>query len=223
MNSQLLTEKQHDDFQTNGFVIVRDLIDAAQVQELLADYDKVLAGEIVVPAWGDDHIEGKVVQLANPVRHVPGWKEHAYFQHALTIARELMGTETDYAYDQIIYKPPHHPAETQWHQDAGYWRESRGSDTAVTCWLALSPAWKENGGMQFIPGSHRGEILDHHKVSDRSEINQALETQVDGDQAVAVSLQPGDATFHHCRTLHYTGGNFTDTPRYGLITHFWRA
>jgi ectoine hydroxylase-related dioxygenase (phytanoyl-CoA dioxygenase family) len=154
---------------------------------------------------------------------VPGWKEHAYFQHALTIARELMGTETDYAYDQIIYKPPHHPAETQWHQDAGYWRESRGSDTAVTCWLALSPAWKENGGMQFIPGSHRGEILDHHKVSDRSEINQALETQVDGDQAVAVSLQPGDATFHHCRTLHYTGGNFTDTPRYGLITHFWRA
>ncbi|RPJ37282.1 MAG: hypothetical protein EHM21_18210, partial [Chloroflexi bacterium] len=54
-----------------------------------------------------------------------------------------------------------------------------------------------------------------------SEINDALETIVDAAQAVAVSLEAGDATFHHSRTLHYTSGNYTDVPRYGLITHYW--
>ena len=221
MNIPLLTTEQFEAFQVQGYVKAPQLITPQQVAELRRDYDKALSGEIKVPAWGDDHIQGRVVQLAKPSEHIPGWRQHAYFLRALAIARQLIGAEGDYAYDQIIYKPPHHPAATEWHQDAGYWKNSRGSDNAVTCWLALSPAWKENGGMQFIPGSHRAEIQDHYSVAHRSEINQALETTVDTSQAVAVTLEPGDATFHHCRTLHYTGGNFTDTPRYGLITHFW--
>ena len=112
-------------------------------------------------------------------------------------------------------KPAHYPAETDWHQDAGYWQDRSGSGRAVTCWLALTPAWRENGGMQFIPGSHRGPIQEHYSIAERSEINGALATAADERKAVAVSLEPGDATFHHCRTLHYAGGNATATPRYG--------
>jgi len=40
------------------------------------------------------------------------------------------------------------------------------------------------------------------------------------EAAVTVELEPGSCTFHHCRTLHYAGGNATDWPRKGLITHF---
>ncbi|MBV7328259.1 phytanoyl-CoA dioxygenase family protein [Chloroflexi bacterium TSY] len=213
-------------FSEQGYVEVKNLITPHQVQELRSDYDKVLAGEIHVPTWGDNHIKGKMVQLGKPTEHIPHWRTHPYFLNALAIAQQLMGPETSLAYDQIIYKPPRHPAETEWHQDAGYWKESRGSDHAVTCWLALSPVWKENGGMQFVPGSHQGEIFEHYSVAHRSEINDALEVAMAKEaakNAIAVALEPGDATFHHCRTLHYTGGNFTDTPRYGLVTHFWRG
>jgi ectoine hydroxylase-related dioxygenase (phytanoyl-CoA dioxygenase family) len=220
-NSDRLSPDQVQEFEQQGYVVVKRLITGDQVDELRRDYDKALTGELHVPSWGDKHVEGKMVQLSNPSQHIPHWREHAYFKNALSIARQLMGEETELAYDQIIYKPSHYPAETQWHQDAGYWKETRGSDKAVTCWLALSPVWKENGGMQFIPGSHLGDIQDHYSVAHRSEINAALETKVDADKAVAVPLEPGDATFHHCRTLHFTGGNFTDTPRYGLVTHFF--
>ena len=220
-DSGLLSRGQIRIFEQQGYLAVKGLITGEQVKELRRDYEKALTGDIHVPTWGDNHASGQMVQLANPSQHIPHWRQHAYFQTALAAARKLMGENTDLAYDQLIYKPPHYPAETQWHQDAGYWKKSRGSDNAVTCWLALSPVWKENGGMQFIPGSHLGDIQDHYSVSHRSEVNSGLETQVDASHSVAVSLDPGDATFHHCRTLHFTGGNFTNTARYGLVTHFW--
>ena len=66
-------------------------------------------------------------------------------------------------------------------------------------------------------------IRPHVDASSYSEINDALEadlTLFDAADAVTVELQPGDCTFHHCRTLHYAGGNATPLPRKGLITHF---
>jgi len=78
----------------------------------------------------------------------------------------------------------------------------------------LTPA----GGSADLKG-----ILPHVDASSYSEINDALEadlTLFDAADAVTVELQPGDCTFHHCRTLHYAGGNATPLPRKGLITHF---
>ena len=142
-------------------MVVKGLIDAGQVSELLADYDRALRGEIEVPAFGDRRVKGSMVQLANPSQHMAHWRGHAYFRRALAAARLLIGADAAYQYDQLIMKPAHYPAETEWHQDAGYWQDRNGSDRAVTCWLALTPAWHENGGMQFIPGSHRGPIQAH--------------------------------------------------------------
>lgn len=217
----MLSDQQVVAFRRDGFVVVKGLIDAGQVRELLADYDRVLRGEIEVPAFGDRRVKGAMVQLANPSQHMAHWRGHAYFRRALAAARLLIGKDAAYQYDQLIMKPAHHPAQTDWHQDAGYWQDRNGSDRAVTCWLALTPAWKENGGMQFIPGSHRGPIQEHVSIAYRSEINGALATAADHGKAVAVTLQPGDASFHHCRTLHYTGGNATATSRYAVITHVW--
>jgi ectoine hydroxylase-related dioxygenase (phytanoyl-CoA dioxygenase family) len=216
-----LTREQIESFERDGFVAVRHLITPEQVEELRADYDRALRGEIPVPEFEGNKQRGMVVQLSSPSRHIPGWAEHAYFRNALSVARQLLGDDLEYQYDQIIFKPPHAGSPTDWHQDAGYWKEGGGADRAVTCWLALSPAFPENGCMQFIPGSHRGPIQPHFDVSDRSPINNALATTADASRAVACPLAPGDASFHHCRTLHYTGGNMSDTPRHGLITHFF--
>lgn len=218
---QPITQSQIDDFWRDGFVVVRGLIDPQEAEGLRADYDRALSGELSVPEFGSNKVRGRVVQLANPSRHIPGWQQHAYFNNARNVARQLLGDDLDYQYDQIIFKPPHTPSPTDWHQDAGYWKGHPGDTRAVTCWLALSRTFVENGCMQFIPGSHKGEIQTHEDVAFRSEMNDGLATFADADKAIAVPLAPGDATFHHCRTLHYAGGNLSDMPRYGLITHFF--
>lgn len=46
-------------------------------------------------------------------------------------------------------------------------------------------------------------------------------TPVDPDKAVTVEYQPGDVSFHHGRTLHYTGANTSARDRCALSTHLW--
>ncbi len=219
--SPLLTAEQISQFHRDGYLKVKGLISPTQVEELKADYDRALRGEISVPQFEGRKKEGPVVQLACPVQHIPGWREHDYFGRALAMARELVGPEQDYAYDQIIFKPPHSNSPTAWHQDAAYWGEEvKTGRQAVTCWLALGPTFPENGCMEFVPGSHRGPLQEHFSIAGESEINEALATVVDDRLAVPCPLEPGDASFHHSHTLHCTGGNVSEVPRYGLITHF---
>ena len=77
------------------------------------------------------------------------------------------------------------------------------------------------GSLQFIPGSHLKGIAEHISAKHKNPINNALEVIVDESQAVVVEYEPGDATFHHGRTLHYTSGNTTDKSRRGVSTHLW--
>ena len=53
-----VSESQVAGFRRDGFVVVKGLIDAGQVRELLADYDRALRGEIEVPAFGDRRVKG---------------------------------------------------------------------------------------------------------------------------------------------------------------------
>jgi len=217
----ILTPAHHAEFQKNGYVVVRNLITPEQVAELRADYEKAVRGEIPVPQFEGRKKEGAVVQLACPSQHIPGWAEHEYMKRCLAVARELLGENQNYAYDQIIFKPPHSGSPTAWHQDAAYWGgDAHEGKEAVTGWLALGPAIPENGCMQFVPGSHLGPLQPHYSIAGQSEINEALTTDVDDALAVPCPLEPGDASFHHSLTLHYTGPNESEIPRFGLITHF---
>jgi ectoine hydroxylase-related dioxygenase (phytanoyl-CoA dioxygenase family) len=217
-----LTEEQVDSFRRDGFVVVRRMIDLDQVKELLRDYERAVRGEIHVPKFGEIPEGVQVIQLASPSRHIPVWQEHAYFRNARAISRQLLGDDLDYFYDQIIFKPPRTPGETHWHQDAAYWTEGPANERAVTCWLSLGESFLENGGMQFVPGSHLGPVREHHPLMEDATIHNELATERVSDEVkvFASRLEPGDATFHHCRTLHYTGNNRSDVPRHGLVTHF---
>ena len=116
----------------------------------------------------------------------------------------------------LIFKPPYNEVELLWHQDTGYDWPGAANYRSATCWLALSRVITAMGALQFIPGSRKQGIAEHHESP-----GSYLEVMVDASQAVAVEYEPGDATFHHGRTLHYTSGNQTALPRRGLSTHLW--
>lgn len=216
-----LTPEMIEEFHAKGYLKVKGLISPDQVEDLKVDYERAVRGEITVPQFEGRKKEGPVVQLACPSQHIPGWQEHPYFRKALAIARQLMGDDQAYAYDQIIFKPPHSNSPTAWHQDAAYWGGDKADGKqAITCWLALGPTFLENGCMQFVPGSHLGPLQPHYSIAGLSEINEALATDVDSALAVPCPLESGDASFHHSKTLHCTGGNISDVARYGLITHY---
>ena len=208
-------------FHRDGFLRVPGLLEAGEISELMRDYLRAVGGEIrLTPARGR-RTPGTLVQLGHPSYYIRQWREHPYMQRAAVLARELMGADVRFWYDQLLMKPPGCAATTPWHQDAGYWKGTEADQRGVTCWLALSAAPADSGCMEFVPGSHRRGIVEHRPTSG-SELNDAIEvvaTPAVGT-AVAVPLAAGDATFHHCRTLHFTAGNRSGEPRCAVTLHF---
>ena len=76
--------------------------------------------------------------------------------------------------------------------------------------------------MQFVPGTHRQEVLPHHPIGNDPRI---IGLEVDEPQklaagAVACPIPAGGATVHHSRMLHYTSPNHSDGPRRAYILTF---
>jgi ectoine hydroxylase-related dioxygenase (phytanoyl-CoA dioxygenase family) len=97
------------------------------------------------------------------------------------------------------------------HQDEAYWSEVVAYE-ALGVWLALQPVSLSMGCMHFLPQSHRLSLspLAHQTINKQSsvhglELTDAQLVSAASAHSVAAPLGCGGATFHHCRTLHYTG------------------
>jgi phytanoyl-CoA hydroxylase len=115
----------------------------------------------------------------------------------------------------LMTKHPVYSSLTGWHRDFRYWAFTQ--DDLVSCWLALGPETIENGGLWFVPGSHRmvftTEQFDDAKFfrADLPENRALLAT------AVAPELAAGDAVFFHCNTLHSASQNTSVGIKYSLV------
>ena len=74
--------------------------------------------------------------------------------------------------------------------------------------------------MQFVPGTHRGEVVAHQLINPDSADGLRVVDPASVGTGVACPLPPGGATIHAGRTLHYAGPNSTDEPRRALIMAF---
>src|SRR5262249_25958331 len=139
--------------------------------------------------------------------------------NALAIARQLLGPETQARGEHAIFKPAGRGAATPWHQDEAYWDPTLDY-TAMSLWIPLQEATVENGCMQFIPRSHRQDVLPHHCIDNDPRIHGLEVDSIDPSTAAACPIPAGGATIHHNRTLHYTGPNRTSIPRRAYILGF---
>jgi len=224
INASALREMT-EGFRADGFFIFRNLIGRRQVKELLKEYDAMVRQYKTGPGILDPKTGGKkrLIYIDDPTRTYTHWKDHEYFHKARTVVETLLGGAVKHREDQIIVKPPRCSEESPWHQDAAYWKRLGIKITeGVVCWLALSSSSSEAGGLQFVAGSHKQELIEHKDVSGLWELPQAIEAVIGAAQPRRPVLEPGDATFHHYKTLHYSAGNVTGRPRKALTTHFWK-
>ena len=119
-----------------------------------------------------------------------------------------------------IVKEPGTPAHVSWHQDLAYW--GLDGEDEVSVWLALSPADETNGCMRMVPGSHRAGRAHHRVTADAQNVLYQGQTVdgVDEAAAVACSLMPGEASFHHGWTLHASGPNRGAARRIGFNAQY---
>ncbi len=161
------------------------------------------------------------------VRLAPELRATLTFRRCREVAGQLLGRPAaPTGFDHAILKPPRNGRPTPWHQDEAY-TDGRGPRGSVHFWIPLQAVTVEMGCMHFIAGSHLGPLLPHRR---RGPHAHALEAEgLDTSAAVACPLPAGGATVHLPRTLHHTGPNLTDEPRYAWSLEFgparrrWRA
>ena len=222
----LLTDAQAEAFRRDGFVRIEALADQAELETMLGLYDGLFRRDGGFDA-GDRidlvaETEGaRLPQVVNPERYAPQLVAGAAYRNAQGIARQLLGPGCVPTGNHAILKPARVGGDTPWHQDEAYW-DPRFSHRAVSVWLALQPATRENGCMRFIPGSHRGPVLPHALISAGAHGLRATAMPPDARE-IACELPAGGATLHDGRTLHAAGPNVSGQPRRALVFGFGLA
>lgn len=140
----------------------------------------------------------------------------------LDIVTSVMGPDLIAWSSEFFIKEPHTENFVSWHQDLRYWGLG-STDHEITAWVALTPVTRENGCMRFIPGSHHNEILEHEDTFDEDNIlsrGQVLKANIDDNDAVDVTLNPGQLSLHHGRMFHSSGPNRSDQRRVGFVVRY---
>lgn len=77
--------------------------------------------------------------------------------------------------------------------------------------------------MRFVPGSHKGELVDHNDTFNESNFltrGQEAATKINEKEVVYVELEPGQASFHHGKLLHASAQNRSNERRIGLAINY---
>jgi len=210
--SKRLSQQQIDAFWRDGCIYpIRVMPEtlAAELRERLEAFERANGG----PLQGD-------------LRH----KSHLLFAWLAELVRrtEIVDAVQDlYGPDLLCWttnffiKEPRTPAFVSWHQDSTYWGLDRPD--VVTAWVALTPAHRDNGAMDFIPGTHTREQIPHRDTFAKNNLltrGQEVAVEVDASQARTVELRPGEMSLHHVRLVHGSPPNPSNDRRIGFAIRY---
>jgi hypothetical protein len=227
----LVSDAEVADFRRDGWVHLRGVMDAAEMDAIERVYDDFMSGRIAVRQrdfndmttgeFGGDPTGYAIVNVMLPRTYLPSWQGNAFERRAASIARQLCGDGMVIDFDQLLAKQPfREDAVFAWHQDQAYWIDTSDRRTA-TCWLAVDDSTVDNGCLRFLGGSHREPVRPHRPLHGDRDASHTLVTDLrPGETPTPVEIRRGDITVHCEGVLHGSGGNRTASRRRAYIVAF---
>jgi ectoine hydroxylase-related dioxygenase (phytanoyl-CoA dioxygenase family) len=225
-----LSREQIEFFNENGYLKGIRILDDEQIEILRRELDELM--DSAHPARGLFY-EYNSNESADPNKilfHALGaWRIaqgfHDLLWHpAFTVpASQLLGGPVRFWHDQLFVKPARSGGVVIWHQDYSYWTRTRPM-AHLTCWIGLDDSTRENGCLNYVPGSHRWNLLPREDfASDMDRILEFLtEEQRCEFKPVAIELKAGECSFHHPLMVHGSFANKSKRPRRGAVINAFR-
>ena len=231
MKTLSISQKQLDEFDRDGFVIIRNILSFDELPHLHECYERLFRGDFET-GLSPDEVNWRM-GLSDPTvtRQIcNAWK--ADRRLAAVVLREDIGEACallgrwDGArlnQDNVFWKPPGARA-IGFHQDSAY-QDWTVPGEMVSCWIALDPTWAEGGTVEYVLGSHRwgrGEKnVEFHAPEDPFEDvrEAARRAGIGTPNRVPIEVNAGDGVFHHGWTWHGSDTNDSSLPRRSLVAH----
>jgi phytanoyl-CoA hydroxylase len=147
-----LSAKQIERYQTDGYLVVDDLLADAEVEAFLRHLseDPPIGGYAL-----HGHLQDEQYRTLATHPRVAG------------TASQLLGGQVKVVQTMLLTKPPQGGKGIALHQDSHYLPNE--PNTLMACWLALTDTDPANGGLCVVPGSHREGLRPARRNVDEGE------------------------------------------------------
>lgn len=221
------TPQQLDDYNRDGYVIVRNFLQQQEVDKLfnIAVEDDTMRKH----SFDLNDQTGKKTKLA--LWYTPGNDAYGLLtksEKMVESVNKLMegNSAVCHFHSKLMQKEPKVGGAWEWHQDYGYWYKNEFllPNQMISVMIAITAATQQNGCLQVIKGTHKMGRIEHGFAGEQVGASQhyvdlALKTM----DLVYVELQPGDALFFHPNLLHRSAANLSDNSRWSLISCYNRS
>ena len=152
-------------------------------------------------------------RLANWHQDVPWAYQLASLPSLIPHVERVLGGPCCIWASELWVKAPYSRMHVPWHQDRAFWPVP-GKIGTVSAWIALTEASAENGGLAFVPGSHRRAWPHVPMDASVGGLDAGVRAEdIDPGDVWAPTLSPGEAVLFDERTLHGSPSNSSARPR----------
>jgi phytanoyl-CoA hydroxylase len=199
------------EYERNGYVIVRDVLDAELIGEARKHVDWLLEQH---PGTRPELLDTELV------KDDPFWVRLVSDDRLLDIAEQFIGPDIALFASHYVAKPPYDGQPVLWHQDGSYWPLEPME--VVSLWLAVDESTPENGCLRVVPGTQNTDLQQVQERTDVANVlGSAMDDQfVDDQQAVDLVLHAGDVSIHHPHVIHGSNANTSPNWRRGLTIRY---
>jgi ectoine hydroxylase-related dioxygenase (phytanoyl-CoA dioxygenase family) len=217
--ASLFTTSQWDDFQANGYVLIRGLFDRHEVELMTKaiEQDPQLQNSL----YARKDAQGKATMMAtwnHPGESVYGLAARS--TRVVDTMEHILGGEVYHYHSKLTAKEPFDGGAWEWHQDYGYWYHNGCLlPLMASVMVALDKATPENGCLQVIRGSHAAGRVDHGVLpgeqvgADPLRVDQMLQHM----PLDYMEMEPGDGLFFHSNLMHRSDQNTSSHRRWTVL------
>lgn len=238
--------EEYKTFHRDGYLIVKNLVSQADVQEIADFMDGMMAGELTIPgvpvpseALSAEDRRKFYERIHMPHRAVEIAERALLHPRVIDVLEALIGPDVLALQTMMFFKQPGQAGQG-YHQDAYYIPTQ--PDTLCGAWLAIDPATLENGCLWMTPGSQAEPIYpDCDGVSDNgdfyikdidliknashpdTEVNTLAKIAMQYDNEVPAEVEPGDVVFFGGHIFHRSHANRATYSRRAFVSHYCNA
>ncbi len=224
-----LSADQLSQFESQGFIVLPDLLTSDDVGSLLEEIARLGESEDIrgSEACIYEPSSGTVRSLFDIHRLSKLFSRLVADERIIIPAMQILGSEVYVHQSRVNLKPGFRGEQFYWHSDFETWHVEDGMPRmrAVSCSILLTENNPFNGPLMLIPGSHRTFVgcvgqtpENHYRHSLRKQEygvpdDESLTRLVQEGGIVAPTGRAGSVLLFDCNTMHGSAGNISPWPR----------
>lgn len=208
-----------EEYREKGVVCIRNFVDAGCIATIRQELARFIAEDLnsAPPKACTREADGVTVRnLWHLEEYSEYFRDLSLRPDIIDLVRELLNGEPVLIAVETFNKPARIGSGVPYHQDNAYF--CLAPPDALTVWIAIDPVTAENGPVHYVESSHTlGMLPTKQSGVTGNSIGLATPPSVPKEMQLCATLAPGDASIHHCLTVHHSDPNKTENSRLGLL------